>query len=166
MNAYAPESSHLLFLICRNDFTGTIPTDFLKSSKSVYLVDLKNNSVTGGIPEGLDTLSELDIRLEGNQISAVSSAFCDNSEWMGGNVGRLKSCDAIMCSPGSANPSGRAISSPKECESCSSNKAAPFYGSRSCEPVLSEKEILVNISLKGFTAAYDSLSPVPAKPKK
>ena len=42
-----------------NDFTGTIPSDFLKSSSSVYLVDLKNNSLTGSVPEALDNLNEL-----------------------------------------------------------------------------------------------------------
>lgn len=128
-----------------NDFSGSIPKNFLKSSSSVYLVDLKNNSITGEVPESLADLSELDIRLEGNQISSLSSSFCDNADWMGGNVGRLKTCDAIICAPGTANPSGRAVSSPNECLSCPSPKAAPFYGSRSCEPVLSEKEILVKL---------------------
>lgn len=129
----------------RNDFSGTIPNDFLKSSSSVYLVDLKNNSVTGGVPESLDQLPELDIRLEGNQITSLPPAFCDNVDWMGGNVGRLKTCDAIMCKPGSANPSGRALSSPTECQKCSSTSAAPYYGSRSCEPVLEERDILVKL---------------------
>lgn len=128
-----------------NDFTGTIPNDFIKASSSVYLVDLKNNSLTGAVPEALDNLNELDIRLEGNQISALSTTFCDNSDWMGGNVGRLKSCDAIMCSPGTANPNGRALSSPDECQACSAAEAAPFFGSRSCEPVLTEREILVKL---------------------
>lgn len=39
-------------------------------------------------------------------------------------------------------------------------------GSKAVYGFFLEKEILVNISLKGFTAAYDSLSPVPAKPPK
>lgn len=128
-----------------NEFSGTIPSDFLKSSSSVYLVDLKNNSLSGSVPESLEKLSELDIRMEGNQISTLAGGFCDNGDWMGGNVGRLKTCDAIMCSPGTANPNGRALSSPDECKSCSSPKAAPFYGSRTCEPVLTEKEILVKL---------------------
>lgn len=138
-------SSPAPFESLRNAFSGSIPNNFLKSSSSVYLVDLKNNSITGEVPESLAVLSELDIRLEGNQISSLSSSFCDNSDWMGGNVGRLKTCDAIMCSPGSASPSGRALSSSNECISCPSPKAAPFYGSRSCEPVLTEKEILVKL---------------------
>ncbi|CAB9517379.1 Leucine rich repeat N-terminal domain [Seminavis robusta] len=128
-----------------NDFSGEIPSTFLSSSSSVYLVDLKNNSISGGVPEALDNLGELDIRLEGNQITTLPQAFCDNTDWMGGNVGRLKSCDAIMCGPGTANPNGRALSSPDECKACSSQKAAPFYGSRSCEPVLTEREILVKL---------------------
>jgi Leucine-rich repeat (LRR) protein len=128
-----------------NAFSGTIPDNFLKSSSSVYLVDLKNNSITGGVPESLDGLAELDIRLEGNQIKSLPSSFCDNGDWMGGNVGRLKSCEAIMCSPGTANPSGRALSSPNECQKCTSPKAAPFYGSRTCDPVLTEREILVKL---------------------
>ena len=39
-------------------------------------------------------------------------------------------------------------------------------GSKAVYGFFLEKEILVNISLKGFTAAFDSLAPVPAKPKK
>lgn len=133
-----------------NDLTGSIPADFLKSSSSVYLVDLKNNSLTGAVPESLDNLNELDIRLEGNQIDTLADVFCDNTDWMGGNVGRLKSCDAIMCNPGTANPNGRAVSSPDECVACTDPKAAPFYGSRTCEPVLTDREILVKL--------YDSCS--------
>jgi Leucine-rich repeat (LRR) protein len=128
-----------------NDFSGEIPSTFLKSSTNVYLVDLKNNSISGPVPDSLDSLSELDIRLEGNQISTLSQNFCALVDWMGGNVGRLNSCDAIMCSPGTASPNGRALSSTEECTACSSPLAAPFYGSRSCEPVLSDKEILVKV---------------------
>lgn len=128
-----------------NDFSGTIPDSFLASSESVYLVDLKNNSLSKGIPESLGRLGELDIRLEGNQISSIPSSLCDNRGWMGGNVGRLKNCDAILCSPGTASPNGRALSSANECVTCSSPHAAPFYGSRTCDPVLSERDILVKL---------------------
>lgn len=93
----------MLSLICRNNFTGSIPKEFLTSSKLVCLVDLKNNSLTDGVPESLDILSKLGNWLEGNQLSALASLFCDNSDWMGGNVGRFKSCDS---SSGTANPSG------------------------------------------------------------
>lgn len=126
-----------------NQLSGTMPEDFLRSSSDVYLVDLKNNSISGSVPEGLNVLNELDIRLEGNQITSLPDSFCEKAQWMGGNVGRLKTCDAIMCPPQTASASGRALTLPDECKPCSEPSAAPFYGSRSCRPIPTEREILI-----------------------
>jgi Leucine-rich repeat (LRR) protein len=125
-----------------NELTGSIPSNFLSSASGARFVDLSSNLLTGTVPVGLDTISALDIRLIGNMISDLSSAFCDNSGWMEGGVGKLQSCDAIMCPPHFASADGRATAA-YLCQPCpSEGELAPFYGSTSCSPIPDEREIL------------------------
>jgi hypothetical protein len=125
-----------------NEFTGSLPSNFLSSASGARFVELTSNLLTGTVPIGLDTISALDIRLMGNMISALPSVFCDNSGWMEGEVGKLKSCDAIMCPQNFASPDGRATTG-THCQPCPAEGGfAPFYGSTSCSQIADEREIL------------------------
>jgi Leucine-rich repeat (LRR) protein len=125
-----------------NELTGSIPSNFLSSSSGAHFVDLSSNLLTGTVPAGLDTISVLDLRLIGNMISALPSVFCDNSDWMEGDVGKLESCDAIMCPPHFASPDGRATTAADNQPCATEGGFAPFYGSTSCSPIADEREIL------------------------
>lgn len=125
-----------------NELTGPIPSNFLRSAARARFVDLSFNLLTGTVPVGLDTIPVLDIRLMGNMISALPSVFCDNNEWMEGDVGKLKSCDAIMCPQNFASPDGRATTA-ADCQPCPTEGGfAPFCGSMSCSPIADERVIL------------------------
>jgi hypothetical protein len=125
-----------------NEFTGSLPSNFLSSASGARFVDLSSNLLTGTVPVGLETISALDIRLMGNMISALPGVFCDNSGWMEGEVGKLNSCDAIMCPQNFASPDGRATTG-SDCQPCPTEGGfAPFYGSTSCSQIADEREIL------------------------
>jgi Leucine-rich repeat (LRR) protein len=124
-----------------NELTGSIPSNFMSSASGARFVDLSSNFLTGSVPVGLDTIAALDLRLIGNQISALPSVFCDNSDWMEGGVGKLESCNAIMCPPNFASPDGRATKAAADCQPCPTD-GAPFYGSTSCSPIADERAIL------------------------
>ena len=62
---------------------------------------------------------------------------------MGGAIGRV-GCDAFLCPPGTASPSGRANDT-VACQDCSSTDAAKYYGSVSCNEVSSERKILLRL---------------------
>jgi hypothetical protein len=91
-----------------NDLEGTIPSNFLSASPLASLIVLSHNGLLNGtVPVELDSISALDLQLEGNRISKVPNEFCDNSDWMDGALGRV-GCDAFLCPPGTANLIGRA----------------------------------------------------------
>lgn len=124
-----------------NDLEGTIPSNFLSASPFASLIVLSHNGLLNGtVPVELDSISALDLQLEGNRISKVPNEFCNNSDWMDGALGRV-GCDAFLCPPGTANLIGRANDT-LECFDCISPDAAMYYGSTTCD-VSSERRILL-----------------------
>ena len=126
-----------------NDLSGSIPSDFMSASPLSSFVFIGHNLISGVIPLALNTIPAIYLQLEGNRISGFPNRFCDNSDWMGGAVGRI-GCDAFLCPPGKASVIGRANDTLK-CTSCSSPDAARFYGSTSCDVISSEKKILLRL---------------------
>jgi len=115
-----------------NDITGSIPSDFVSSSSGTLLITLAHNFITGAVPSELETIEELDILLEGNQITDLPESFCDKSVWMEGDVGKY-GCDALLCEIGYASIYGRQNTTDSECKKCDDPLAAPFWGSTSCD---------------------------------
>ena len=134
-----------------NDIRGSIPENFLSASLSVEVVRLSNNALTGSVPEDIgNNIANLTLELEGNMIEGYPKSFCENKGWMNGAIEKY-GCDAFLCPPGTASPSGRVVDAVTKCEKCSTNGAAKFFGSTACDGSLSEREILVNLfySLNG-----------------
>lgn len=137
-------------LLDANNFTGTIPTNFLAgiNEKMEHIsIDLRNNALEGNVPSSLEEFLDLTIHLEGNKISSIAPELCAKGEWMGGEVGQIGSCDAILCPNGTWNAYGRA-SFGSTCEPCASNS---YYGSISCgddKDPFPEKRILDNLFKK------------------
>jgi hypothetical protein len=127
-----------------NALEGSIPSNFLSASRSVEVVQLSMNMLTGSVPSDLADLSSLTLEVEGNKIEGIPQGLCDNTMWMGGTVAEF-GCDAVLCSPGTASPLGRAESSATTCAECPKEGAAPFYGSLSCDAFRSDREILLNL---------------------
>jgi Leucine-rich repeat (LRR) protein len=129
-----------------NKFTGSIPSAFLSGLDSDYIASedneiilhLADNAFTGTLPVGLSSIENLFIDIAGNNFKGpIPSSFCGKSNWMGGKVGEVMSCDAIACPSNTYNPSGRGYSdreddSLQECVPCGGLQAAPFLGSYAC----------------------------------
>lgn len=127
-----------------NDIGGSIPVNFVSASRSIGEIKLSDNVLTGIVPEDLGKISKLSLELDGNMIEGFPASFCENNDWMDGAVNSY-GCSAFLCSPGSANPSGRVDDEAATCEQCSKDGAAKYYGSKSCDQTLTEREILVNL---------------------
>uniref|UniRef100_A0A7S1Y4K1 Leucine-rich repeat-containing N-terminal plant-type domain-containing protein n=1 Tax=Grammatophora oceanica TaxID=210454 RepID=A0A7S1Y4K1_9STRA len=119
-----------------NDFEGAIPSTFLNgiTDKSATIqVGLSFNKLSGKVPASLDAFDNMNLFLEGNKISEIDSSLCDNTDWMGGEVGALAEeggCLAILCPAGQWAPDGKANSkSDVLCESCD---GAQFMGTTTC----------------------------------
>lgn len=116
-----------------NKFQGSIPQSFLsgvtdKNTKEMK-VGLSFNLLTGEVPQSLDSFSNMVLSLEGNQITALPSVFCDNSFWMEGYVAQASNgCDAILCPPGKYNNDGKENPS-SPCLDCPGNS---YYGATAC----------------------------------
>jgi Leucine-rich repeat (LRR) protein len=129
-----------------NSFSGTIPSNFMAgvSNKSQpILMDLRNNEIVGSIPSELKNFGNLTIYLEGNKIDAIPSDLCTMDDWMNGEVGKVGSCDAILCPTGFWNLYGKA--SVREGASCLPCASSTVFGSTSCgsnEDPFPEKTIL------------------------
>ena len=127
-----------------NNFRGSIPSDFLSGvdgAKPMTVV-LSSNAITGAVPETLDRFTNMYLDVTDNQISTLSQVFCDgadDNQWMGGQVQQFQ-CDAIMCPPGTALPTGRRISQPQACAPCDNPVDAPYYGSYGCGSTQSSVE--------------------------
>jgi len=145
----------LTFLDLRhNSLAGSIPTDFLSAidKSQAISVDVSSNIITGTIPTSLNGFQFLDIDLSGNKIDGLPEELCDgdNSGWMGGKVGELDTCDAILCRPGFAasNGRGRQVNSDTVCLPCPGGaQEAPYYGSTACTLSAVERERGVLISI-------------------
>lgn len=129
-----------------NSFSGTIPSNFMSgvSDKTQsILIDLSFNELVGSIPIELNAFSNLTINLEGNKINSIPLELCSNDAWMNGEVGKVGSCDAILCPTGTWNLYGKASFS--EVASCLPCANSTVYGSTICgtdEDPFPEKTIL------------------------
>ena len=127
-----------------NAMEGSIPSNFLSSSRGAKVVQLSLNSLTGSLPVDLAEFPSLTLELEGNKIEGFPSGICENPNWMEGVVAEF-GCDAVLCRPGTASPLGRVESTATACIECAEERAAPFYGSLSCDASFSDREILLNL---------------------
>jgi hypothetical protein len=127
-----------------NELQGSIPRDFLSSSKFARFIGLSSNLLTGIVPSELEFLSGLDLELDDNEISGFPDSFCNKLDWTSGAV-RTYGCDGFLCPPGTASSVGRAMNKTTECQICPEPRNAPFYGSINCDGELSEREILVSL---------------------
>eukprot|EP00986_Skeletonema_menzelii_P018835 scaffold26732_cov145-Skeletonema_menzelii.AAC.1 len=121
--------------LSENQLTGRIPLNFLElsSSRRPIEVDLSSNKLTGGFPDALDDrFDNLVIYARDNQITKLSSAFCDadNKGWNFGDV-QLFGCKGLLCPPGTANHNGRQNSDGNPCLPCASN--TQYYGQITCD---------------------------------
>lgn len=126
-----------------NDLSGAIPANFLASSDYASLVVLSHMQLEGAVPEGIGGLPKLNIQLEGNSITSFPLSFCNNTDWMNGQIFRA-GCDALLCPPGWANSMGRANQT-TPCEKCAGTGLAIFYGSLSCVGPFSERSVLIKL---------------------
>eukprot|EP00555_Chaetoceros_dichaeta_P010455 CAMPEP_0198253496 /NCGR_PEP_ID=MMETSP1447-20131203/3899_1 /TAXON_ID=420782 /ORGANISM="Chaetoceros dichaeta, Strain CCMP1751" /LENGTH=2259 /DNA_ID=CAMNT_0043939185 /DNA_START=169 /DNA_END=6945 /DNA_ORIENTATION=+ len=136
-----------------NDITGPIPNNFLAASNGPIEVSFRNNKLTGTIPMSLSHIDELFIELEDNMIENMDGTFCNKNQWMDGLV-RNYNCNAILCFPGFANTNGRATHETPLCRPCPIAKNAPYFGSTSCDAVLDERDILINLYMNCAGGAW------------
>jgi hypothetical protein len=127
-----------------NELQGSIPSDFLSSSKSARFIGLSSNLLTGTVPEELEFLSFVDLEVHDNEIQGFPDSFCSKLDWNAGAVG-MYGCEGFLCPPGTASPIGRAMNETTECQVCPDPQSAPFYGTISCEGEMSERDILVKL---------------------
>eukprot|EP00978_Attheya_sp_CCMP212_P004240 scaffold9310_cov51-Attheya_sp.AAC.4 len=114
-----------------NSISGVIPSNFLSgiTDKSEPLeINLSFNNLSGSIPVDLKEFIAIDLNVVQNEISGIPDVLCSKSIWMNGEVGLVKSCDAIMCKPKFWSLSGRA-SYKKPCRDCPDRQ---FWGSTFC----------------------------------
>ena len=129
-----------------NELSGSIPTTFAQSAAALRKVDISDNLLTGSVPESLDSKSRLELVAVENKLTGLSPKFCDNSDWMGGEVGTLGTCDTIMCPAGSSSPLGRTAHSSPPCRQCPDAEVAPpFFGQTSCDPPVDEHKVLMEV---------------------
>ena len=96
-------------LLASNRFTGSIPSNFLAGiddKTQPMTIDLSNNELVGIVPSNLEDFNNLTLRLEGNMISGIAPELYAKGEWMNGDVGKVGSCDAILCPNGTWNAYG------------------------------------------------------------
>jgi Leucine-rich repeat (LRR) protein len=131
---------------------GSLDPDFLLNSpfgESVE-VDLRNNKITGNVPDTLLSKPLLSLYLAGNFITGVSNQIvamgsCPNIiDWMGGDI-RSAGCEAFLCPPGKWALQGRSTSG-SPCQTCDDDST--FWGRTTCQSSTSvpdkERQILVN----------------------
>lgn len=138
--ALAPRLAKLF--LADNQFTGTLPSDFLEHNQltdDFVLINLRNNRLSGGIPASLRHFAALNIDLVGNALTGnIPDYMCTRSQWMNGLVG-LYGCDAILCHVGSYNGRGQQTSDDTPCLPCPGEApTAPLLGATSCAGVNGE----------------------------
>jgi Leucine-rich repeat (LRR) protein len=133
--SFAAQSSLRYIYLARNNFTGSIPPNFLNSTDNSGLVmlDLQYNGLTGTIPSELSRISQMNIFLANNKIDAIAPELCSLS-WNGGAPAAL-GCDGILCKKGTFNVLGRAREG-TPCDPCSNSDYAKYLGSTKCGPDL------------------------------
>lgn len=124
-----PPSMRLLDLSF-NAIRGTIPESFLTQVPfdAQLDIDISSNQLTGAIPTALARFSNLNIYLEGNQITQLDPVLCTQPLWNDGDVGRF-GCAGLLCPPDEFAPQGRQTSLEIPCQSCG---MAHVYGTTEC----------------------------------
>lgn len=131
-----------------HDLSGPIPDNFLSASTYVRDVVLSDNELTGSLPPQMDTHDNVNLELENNLISSLPGQFCDNGNWMHGNVAKFNnSCDTILCPPGKFSRFGRSVDEDTQCEPCNDGDKVmtPFFGSTTCEAPVDQRSILAEL---------------------
>lgn len=137
-----------------NDFSGTIPYDFLDrvSQDAAVRVYLQRNRIGGAVPNSLNRRTNLYIDLADNEIVSIDDV-CKNTGWMDGNVSNY-GCDAILCMPGTFSAEGKQVSNSTVCARCPGRADAPFFGATDCtshkQGNATERDLLIKL--------YDSLN--------
>ena len=144
-------------ILSQNMLTGNIPKALLGGTDEDaegLMIWLSYNQLTGAVPSELDRFDELDLVLEGNQITSLPNELCDgdNQNWMRGNV-EYFGCDAILCPVGTYNPIGRQKHDSDPCVKCPIAATAQFMGSVNCE-TFSERLILKELFLSTGGATW------------
>lgn len=135
--------------------SGSLDPNFLFASPEGETVDadLRDNQITGSVPDTLRDKKYLNLYLADNQISAVPTSLYDRSSgscsaianWMEMEV-TLVGCDAFMCPPGTWAPLGRATNT-ESCDSCSDDTT--LWGRTRCDSStpadVQERQVLVNM---------------------
>lgn len=130
-----------------NQIQGPIPSNFLVASRALEVADLSYNLISGTVPAALISFKSIDLHLQGNKISGFPGSLCKLEEWMGGKMSEY-GCDAFLCPPGSASPSGKTVDQSTKCNNCTSfEEAAPYFGSTSCDGPANERDILMDLYL-------------------
>jgi len=141
-----------------NNIGGVIPTNFVAASTHIEEITLARNAIIGSVPVDLHYIDNLYLELQGNKINNLDNKFCEKSDWMEGLVG-TEGCNAILCAPGYSSSIGRshyeydrtyytteidntADSTLEKCEFCDNSSGAKYYGSMSCDPIVTEREVL------------------------
>lgn len=138
----APQLSDLY--LQGNELQGSIPKNFVSASKSIEMIKLSSNLLTGAVPSDLASIPNLFLELDGNQIEEFPSSFCEKNDWMGGAI-KTYNCDGFLCPPGTASQIGRAVNASTVCQNCTREGVAPYYGTTSCDGPPNDREILMNL---------------------
>jgi Leucine-rich repeat (LRR) protein len=133
--------------VSANDITGEIPMTFLSGSNALnmsVMILLRDNELTGSVPESLLKFEDVFLDLAGNMISDIPAVFCQKSDWMYGQVGEIGNCDAILCPRGYYSDSGRQDDTESPCQACPGSNGEELYlGQTMCQLSKSEREILM-----------------------
>lgn len=117
-----------------NVLTGNFPSNFLAGTNpdNKLTVRLTGNSLSGGLPVGVQLFNDMILEVEDNQISSIPPELCSKTGWMEGEVGLTPNgCDAILCPRFSWSPHGKASPTLNlECQDCPGNA---YFGETVCE---------------------------------
>lgn len=132
--------------LSKNQLTGFIPLNFLAGVSETNVpitVRLEKNHLMGTIPSSLQFLSNVNIDVTDNYITAIGDGLCNLSGWNDGSVGQF-GCAGILCPAGTFSPSGRQTSSANTCDPCPGEENSVYLGDTACATLTKkrEKEIL------------------------
>ena len=137
-----------------NAFAGGVPSNLLAATGSddTVVVDLSFNRLSGSVP--ILSASNLEIHLQANRFDSLPHELCNST-----TINVPYRCDAILCRPGTAAPTGRATTS-DSCMNCKSRNEAPYYGSVICDSTqgLLERKGTFSRPVSGFLVSATPLT--------
>ena len=133
--------------LSQNSFSGPLPSNMLAvaNPSSEIFLNLAKNRLEGDIPSEWGRFEALTVELAGNRLTGLPDSLCDLNEWQKGLVGLMKTCNVILCPPGTAAPSGRQTGAMDSCTPCVAGEtSAPFFGATVCldSRLVQEKQVL------------------------